>query len=156
MTDDEEPEAVIIREADDDVVSRPGASEEIEREEAFNAVYEWNGKTFEGPSASRMDLWRSMCHKAEFPPLDKCYDESDLFIPRAKVMIFVCVTSTKHLRALRAKGIGALVEAYEDWADAEVPTYQETKALTLGLKIFNQSHLNRAEVVPSGSSSLGK
>lgn len=151
---DEEPQ--IIREADDDVTKRKTQEEEKRREEAFHSIYEWNGKAFEGISASRMDVWRSLCHKGGFPPLDPCFDDTDLFYPRAKSLIWLCVVDAKELRALRAKGMDALLDAYEKWVDKEVPHHKERDALTLGLRIFNQSYENRAEVVPSGASEPGK
>jgi hypothetical protein len=153
MTDDDP----IIREADDDVVSRPAEqAAEKQREEAFNAIYEWNGRTFDGISASRMDVWRSLCHKGGFPPLDPCFDDTDLFYPRAKSLIWLCLVDAKELRRLRAQGMDSLLTAYEAWVDKEIPHSKERDALTLGLRIFNQAYASRAEVVPSGPDEPGK
>lgn len=152
----DEDDTVIIREADDDVTTRKEQAAEKRREEAFHAIYEWNGKAFDGISASRMDVWRSLCHKGGFPALDPCFDDTDLFYPRAKSLIWLCLVDAKELRALRAKGMDALLEAYEKWVDKEIPHSKERDALTLGLRIFNQAYDNRAEVVPSSTSTPGK
>ena len=156
MTYDDE--TVIIREADDDVTSRPAEKDESEkrREDAFNAVYQWNGRSFEGISASRMDVWRSLCHKGGFPALDPCFDDTDLFYPRAKSLIWLCLIDAKELRRLRSQGMDALLLAYEAWVDKEIPHAREREALTLGLRIFNQAYESRAEVVPSGADEPGK
>ncbi len=149
----------IIREAEDDVTARP--AEQVEqaekrREDAFNAIYEWNGKTFQGISASRMDVWRSLCHKGGFPSLDPCYDDTDLFFPRAKALIYLCLIDKVELQRLRAQGMGALLLAYESWVDKEIPHHKEKEALSLGLRIFNQAYENRAEVIPASDDTLGK
>jgi hypothetical protein len=155
MTDDDD--TVIIREAEDNVTKREGAREaEKEREEAFNAAYEWQGKTFEGISASRMDVWRSLCHKGGFPAMEPCFDDTDLFYPRAKAIIFISQITTEELKRLRAKGMDAVLEAYENWVDKFVPHHAEKAALTLGLRIFNQAYANRAEIIPDGPDGRGK
>jgi hypothetical protein len=121
--------------------------QEQRRTDAFNAAYEWKGKTFEGVSCSRKDIWVSMCHKSGFPTLDACFDEFSLFAPLSKVLIFVCITPTAQLRKLRAQGIQALIDACDDWIDANIKISEERDAISLGLRILNDSTANQSEVV---------
>ncbi len=144
------------REAEDDVTARPAEQAEQRREDAFNSGYVWNGVEFEGLSSSRKDLWTSMCHKAGFPALDACFDDLTLFIPRAKALVWVCVTPSKTLRSLKAHGIDRCVEAFEEWCDKSVCIPEEQAVLRLGLRIFNDSSENAAEAMQGASDSPGK
>jgi hypothetical protein len=141
-----------IEDSDFDLTKLPTETEaDQRREDAFNAVYTWGGREFEGLSCSRKDLWVSLCHKAGYPPLSACFDELTLFVPLAKALIFVCLTPAKQLKKLRAEGIQSLVDACEEWVDENVRLNQETDILQLGLRVFNDASENRAEAVPSGS-----
>lgn len=148
MTDDDEP----IREDDGySLVSQPGEQESEKREEAFNAVYEWNGKVINGISASRKGVWRSLCHRAGFCRLDDCYDDISLFSPHATAIIYLCQIEDAELTVLRAKGVNHLLLAFEKWVDKNIPNHRENDALTLGLRILNHSSQNQAEALPSGA-----
>jgi hypothetical protein len=125
---------------------------EKRREEAFNAVYAWRKKEFEGVSCSRKDLWVSLCHKAGYPPLNDCFDDFSLFAPLAKALVFCCITPTATLRKIRANGMQDLVNACEDWIDANVKISEESEIISLGLRVLNDSTANQSEAVPSGDS----
>lgn len=140
-----------IQTQEDDGISLVNLPNEQEqrRTDAFNAAYQWKGKEFEGVSCSRKDIWVSMCHKSGFPSLDACFDEFSLFAPLSKVLIFVCITPTAQLRKLRAQGIQALIDACDDWIDANIKISEERDAISLGLRILNDSTANQSEVVPT-------
>jgi hypothetical protein len=142
----------IIREAEDDVLTRPAEDPaEKAREEAFNAVYSWKGTTFDGLSCARKDLWLSVCHKAEFPPLLYCFDDLTYFPPLAKALLFCCITPTRALRKLRGEGIQAVVDACEDWTEKNVKIHEEKEAVALALRVLNDSSENQAEAAATSS-----
>ena len=154
MTDD----TIDIQEDDGySVVSAPGeTAAEKRREEAFNAIYEWDGKVIHGISASRKGLWRSLCHKAGFCRLDECFDDISLFSPHATAIIYLSQIKEDELTMLRAKGGLHLLVAFERWVDRNIPCNREQDALHLGLKILNHSSENQAEGASSGGGSMGK
>ena len=129
---------------------------EKKREAAFNSGYTWAGKQFEGLTSARKDLWSSLCHKAGFPLLSQCFDDVVLFTPLAKALIFVCSTPKAELKDLRAQGMPAVLEAIEDWCDEVIPIKMEEKAISLGIKILNDSAENQSEVIPSEGSIVKK
>jgi acetyl-CoA carboxylase carboxyltransferase component len=68
------------------------------------------------------------------------------------VLIFVCITPTAQLRKLRAQGIQALIDACDDWIDANIKISEERDAISLGLRILNDSTANQSEVVQTAGS----
>ena len=148
----------MIEERDYDITQLPTTDPAQERrEQAFNAIYAWKGKEFEGVSSSKKDLWVSMCHKAGYPPLDACFDDLTLFVPRAKALVWICLTPPKELRTLRANGMDRLIDAFEAWSDANIKSSADDREImTLGLRIFNDSAENTAEAVPMASDAPGK
>ena len=126
------------------------------REAAFNSSYIWEGKPFEGLTSARKDLWSSLCHKAGFPPLSQCFDEISLFAPLAKAMLFVLVTPKERLKLLRAQGMDKMLDAFDEWCDVAVPIHLEPDAISLGIKLLNDSTASQTEVVPLEGSSVGK
>lgn len=129
---------------------------EKKREAAFNSGYSWAGKQFEGLTSARKDLWSSLCHKAGFPLLSQCFDDVVLFTPLAKALIFVCLTPKAELKELRAQGMAVVLDAFEDWCDEVIPIKMEEKAISLGIKILNDSAENQSEVLPSEGSIVKK
>lgn len=122
---------------------------EKKREAAFSSGYSWNGKQFEGLTSARKDLWSSLCHKAGFPLLNQCFDDVVLFTPLAKALIFVCSTPKAELKELRAQGMAAALDAFEDWCDEKAPISMEAEAVSLGIRILNDSSANQSEVLPA-------
>lgn len=153
MTDDESP--IIIEADDENPLTRPGAAAEKRREEAFNAGYNWKGQTFDGLPCSRKDLWTALCYKAGFPPLKAGFDDLQWFTPAAKALIWVCVMHDKPLRRLKALGMDAVQEAFEEWVDDNVRINEENKIVELAQQILIDSNENQAEAAPSAGS-LGK
>lgn len=146
MTDDD----IIIREAPDDVTTRPSEDiSEKRREEAFHAGYSWRGQTFEGLSCSKKMLCDALCFKAGFPPLKAGFDDLQWFAPMAKAIVFVCATDAKRLRRLWGLGIDAVMDAFTDWVDANVSLRDEQAILELGQQILIDSNENQAEAAPT-------
>lgn len=146
----------IIREAEDDVTTRPAEDPaEKRREEAFNAGYSWRGVAFDGLTCSRKDLWTALCYKEGFPPLKAGFDDLQWFVPLAKALVYVCSQPAKHLRRLRSLGIDAVAEDFRDWVDANIRINDESAITDLGQRLLIDSNENQAEAVGSGDS-LGK
>jgi hypothetical protein len=122
---------------------------EKKREAAFNSGYSWDGKQFEGLTSARKDLWSSLCHKAGFPLLSQCFDDVVLFTPLAKAIIFVCSTPKAELKQLRSQGMQSVLDTFEDWCDEKVPIRLESEAISLGIRILNDSSANQSEVLPA-------
>lgn len=135
-------------------------SEEAEskkREDAFaNTGYVWNKEPFTGLTSARKDLWVSICHKAGFVSLSQCFDDVSLFTPLAKAMLFVCIIPKKELKRLRALGMDAMLDAFEDWCDKNVPIRLESDAISIGIQLLNDSSVNQAEILPPEGSGVGK
>ena len=154
MTDDEP--TVIIEAGEDNPFARPGESAaEKRREDAFNAGYNWKGQTFDGLPCSRKDLWTALCYKAGFPPLKAGFDDLQWFVPAAKALVWVCLVPARELRKLRALGMDAVQESFEDWVDENVRINEESKIVELAQQILIDSNENQAEAAP-GAGSLGK
>lgn len=130
--------------------------QERKRQDAFNSEYCWQGKYFTGLTSARKDLWTSFCHKAGFPLLSQCFDDVSLFTPLAKALLFVCLVPKAELKRLRAAGMDKMLDAFEDWCDANVPIRLEADAISLGITVLNDSGANQSEVLPSEGSSVGK
>jgi hypothetical protein len=149
MTDDD----YIIREAVDDVTSRPAERAEQEREQAFHAGYSWRGKTFEGLSCSKKMLCDALCYKAGFPPLKAGFDDLQWFAPMSKAIVFVCATPSDRLRKLWSLGIDAVLDAFTTWVDANVRISEEAAIVQLGQQILIDSNKNQAEALPTAGGS---
>jgi len=121
---------------------------EERREAAFDAIYSWKGRAFDGFSSSRKDLWRSVCHAAGYAPLTACFNELSLFHGHAKAAIYICLQDKKRLRELKARGLAAIVSDMEEWVDKNIKPHEETEAFDIGLKVFNDSCENAASAVP--------
>ena len=130
--------------------------QEKKREEAFSNQYSWRGKEFDGLTSARKDVWMTLTHKAGFVPMEDVGDSPELFIPLAKAIIFVCILPKAELKRLRTQGQAALIDAFEDWCDKNVPINMEAEAFTLGLKVWSDATANQAEVLPSEGAGVGK
>mgnify|MGYP000037142353 FL=1 len=148
---------MIIAEKEISILNLPSEEQqEQKRKEAFDAEYVWQGKCFTGLTSARKDLWTSFCHKAGFPLLSQCFDDVSLFTPLAKALLFVCLAPKAELKRLRAAGMDKMLDAFEDWCDANVPIRLEADAISLGIAILNDSGANHSEVVASEGSAVGK
>lgn len=134
------------------MASAPEPTPEERREAAFHATYNWKGKAFEGLSAGKKDVWRALVHRLGYPPLNECFDRIDLFVPLGKSLIFICSTDWREVKRLRSRGMDAVVDAYDEWAEANVSLADESAVFTLGLQIINDSATNQVEAVASSSS----
>ena len=148
----------MIEEKEISVLDLP--TEEVEnkkREDAFNNTgYMWNGQPFTGLTSARKDLWVSLCHKAGFVSLSQCFDDISLFTPLAKAILFVCTVPKKELKRLRAQGMDAMLDAFEEWCDKNVPIRLEADAISVGIQGLNDSSVNQSEVLHSEGSGVGK
>ncbi len=138
-----------MEEQDFSILGLPGEDKEQKaRDAAFNAMYSWRGKEFEGVSSSRKSLWEGLCHYAGYCDTQTAYNEPTLLTAHCKALLYICITPRERLKRLRAVGLPALLEDYEAWVDANIKISEEKDVLDLGIRILNDSVINQAEAVP--------
>jgi len=64
--------------------------------------------------------------------------------------------TAKEIAALRALGMDAMLDAFEDWCDKNVPIRLESDAISIGIQLLNDSSVNQAEILPPEGPGVGK
>lgn len=149
----------VREEADRQVLPEAGAvvmddaafeEEERAREEAFHGEPVWKGAVLQPFSIGRESFFYQQRAAVGAPPLEVLMVNENAFLADAIRILYLCSHEPKQYRHLRSRP-AVLQERMEEWADAEIRTPEEQlEAVTVALRVFNGSHENEAESVPSG------
>ncbi len=125
------------------------------REDAYAAVYQWNGVTLRPFSISRESIFYKLRAADDAPRLSQVLQNASAFLGDALRILYLCSHEPEAFEHLRSDSL-AFLRAIERWADSNVTRDQATEATRIGLKIFNDSKVNLAEPAPSDRTDLGE
>jgi len=136
-----------------------------EREKAYAAVHQWNGKPLQPFSIGRESIFFELRAAAGAPRLSAVQHEPIAFLGDAMRILFLCSHEPEAWDHLRGQPV-MFLRAVEQWAEGNdswrldqapstkhqaprITRDQQLKAVRVALQIMNDAGTNRAEPAPS-------
>ena len=128
-------------------VTSDDTTDERERQQAFDAEFEWHGKTLLPWSSSRDSLFSQQRLAMAAPSLAACLEDTDAFVADAHRILWLCSHTPQDWSVLRVSP-AALQNAIDAWADEHVPIREAYLASSKALEIYLASRRNQHESAP--------
>lgn len=123
------------------------ATDERERQRAFDSEFQWHGKKLLPWSSSRDSLFSQQRVAMGAPSLSACLEDTDAFVADAHRILWLCTHKPEDWSILRVSP-AALQAAIDTWADEHIPIREAYLASTLALEIYFSSRRNQHETAP--------
>lgn len=118
------------------------------RQDAYEGGFTWRDKKLEPFSSSRDSLFVRVRRLMGAPDLIKVYQNLELFVGDAHLILFLCSHSLRELIPLM-RDLDGMLEEVMAWADINVTKADASEAALLAMRILNDSRINGAEAVPT-------
>jgi hypothetical protein len=125
-------------------------AEEREREQAFDAVFQWKGRDLLPFSSSRKSLFLQQRLAMGAPDLGACLRDLDAFFGDALRILFLCGNPPEVWQPLRTDALRMQL-AIDDWADANVGPGEAAEAVLVAFRIYAAANRNQHEAAPAGT-----
>jgi len=122
------------------------ATDEAERQAAFDSAFAWHGVELHPWTSSRDSLFAQHRLAIGAPSLDSCLGDLDAFTGDAHRILWLCSHTPADWSILRISP-AALQNAVDAWADDHIPVRESLAASRLALDILTAARRNEHEAV---------
>lgn len=126
-----------------------GAKEQADRDRAFDADYEWNGKALLPLSIDRESLFLQLRTAVGAGDIVAACRDFDGFLADACRILFICSHTPDELRPLRRDPV-MFQECVEAWAVVNVKREQRSRAIAQAINMYADTKATEHEPVPTG------
>jgi hypothetical protein len=126
-----------------------GAKDQAERDRAFDADYEWNGKALLPLSIDRESLFLQLRTAVGAGDIMAAVRDFDGFLADAIRILFICAHTPEELRPLRRDPL-LFQECVEAWAVKNVKPEQRSRAIAQAINMYADTKATEHEPVPAG------
>ena len=144
---------ILVKDTGGSSVQIPGDQPitDADRERAAAAFYVWQGQPLNPYSIARQGMFNITRGFLPLGILTLPDEYSPSYLLEACLLLFLCASEPVALRAIRHNA-DLVLDASQEWADANIPNGQQTAAGTLAFQILRDATLTIAVARPEGSS----
>jgi hypothetical protein len=121
---------------------------ERDREAAFAAQHQWDGKTLHPLSISRMSCWLQHRFSMGAPELADCLRDLDAFLADACRLLWLCSVEPAVFTAAR-QNPARMQALIDEWSDAHIRPGQQAEAVLTAFRVYSAAIANRHIPAPS-------